>query len=72
MLWTWLSLVTSVIVLVNAQSNSSSCNVTTQYLADPPYDNYFYSDCNVDAQVVSTNDLRLAAQLDEGLSSVKC
>ena len=39
---------------VNAQSGGS-CNVTTQYLADPPYDNYFYSDCNIDAQVVVTS-----------------
>lgn len=38
--------------LASAQNGSSNaCNVTTQYLADPPYDNYFYSDCNVDAQV---------------------
>lgn len=44
--------------LAYAQSNStSSCNVTTQYLADPPYDNFFYSDCNVDAQVVVTSPL---------------
>ena len=38
------------------QSNSS-CNATTQYLSDPPYDNFFYSDCNVDAQVVITSPL---------------
>lgn len=39
------------------QAQSSDCNVTTQYLSDPPYDNYFYSDCNVDAQVVVTSPL---------------
>lgn len=33
------------------------CNITTQHLPDPPYDNYFYSDCNVDAQVVVTSPL---------------
>ncbi|KAK5095655.1 hypothetical protein LTS08_008049 [Lithohypha guttulata] len=44
--------------LASAQNGSSNaCNVTTQYLADPPYDNYFYSDCNVDAQVVVTSPL---------------
>lgn len=26
-------------------------------MSDPPYENYFYSDCNVDAQVVITNPL---------------
>jgi hypothetical protein len=26
-------------------------------LSDPPYENYFYSDCNIDAQVVVTNPL---------------
>lgn len=41
--------------LVFAQSDE--CNVTMQYLSDPPYDNYFYSDCNVDAQVVVTSPL---------------
>ena len=40
---------------IAAQSNSSSCNITTQHLPDPPYDNYFYSDCNVDAQVLTTS-----------------
>lgn len=30
---------------------------TIQYLTDPPYINYFYSDCNVQAQVVVTSPL---------------
>ncbi|KAM0811648.1 putative Glycogen debranching enzyme [Seiridium cardinale] len=42
--------------LVYAQSGGD-CAVTTQYLPDPPYDNYFYSDCHVDAQVVITSPL---------------
>lgn len=53
MQWLGLTVFTILTAVVNAQSNSSSCNVTTQYLADPPYNNFFYSDCNVDAQVVS-------------------
>lgn len=34
-----------------------SCPVITQQLSDPPYENYFYSDCNTDAQVVVTSPL---------------
>jgi hypothetical protein len=30
---------------------------TTQHLPDPPYQNYFYSDCHVDAQAVVTSPL---------------
>lgn len=48
-------LVLTLLGLVHAQS--SNCNITTQYLTDPPYDNYFYSDCHVDAQVVVTSPL---------------
>ena len=35
----------------------TSCSgaATTQHLSDPPYENYFYSDCHVDAQVVITS-----------------
>lgn len=52
---------------IEAQNTSTSTSVpgndvptctsapTTQYLADPPYSNYFYSDCHVDAQAVVTN-----------------
>lgn len=44
--------------LVSAQTNSSSqCIPRTQHLSDPPYENYFYSDCNTDAQVVVTSPL---------------
>ncbi|MCJ1478326.1 hypothetical protein MMC13_007004 [Lambiella insularis] len=32
-----------------------SAAATTQHLSDPPYDNFFYSDCHVDAQVVVTS-----------------
>lgn len=35
----------------------TSCPITTQHLSDPPYEDYFYSDCNVDAQVVVTSPL---------------
>ncbi|CAM1505944.1 Fc.00g115810.m01.CDS01 [Cosmosporella sp. VM-42] len=38
-------------------NSSTSCRVTTQHLSDPPYENYFYSDCNVDAQAVITSPL---------------
>ena len=34
-----------------------SCSVITQQLSDPPYENYFHSDCNTDAQVVVTSPL---------------
>jgi hypothetical protein len=37
--------------------NSGSCPAVTQHLTDPPYDNYFYSDCNSDSQVVVTSPL---------------
>jgi hypothetical protein len=37
------------------QSNNSSA--VTQALSDPPYENYFYSDPDVDAQVVVTSPL---------------
>ena len=41
---------------VAAQTNSS-CQARVQHLSDPPYDNYFYSDCNTDAQAVITSPL---------------
>ncbi|EXJ59025.1 hypothetical protein A1O7_06456 [Cladophialophora yegresii CBS 114405] len=37
--------------------NSRSCPAVTQHLTDPPYDNYFYSNCNSDSQVVVTSPL---------------
>lgn len=53
------ALLLSSILQTLAQTNSSntSCQVTTQYLSDPPYENYFYSDCRVDAQAVITSPL---------------
>ncbi|KIW91128.1 uncharacterized protein Z519_08022 [Cladophialophora bantiana CBS 173.52] len=35
----------------------NSCPAVTQHLTDPPYDNYFYSDCHSDSQVVVTSPL---------------
>ena len=37
----------------------SSCSTppTTLQLSDPPYENYFYSDCHIDAQAVVTSPL---------------
>lgn len=37
--------------------NSSSCRAVTQHLSDPPYENYFHSDCNSDTQAVITSPL---------------
>lgn len=53
------SLFLGLVSLTVAQSSgaNSSCQVTTQHLSDPPYENYFYSDCNVDAQTVVTSPL---------------
>lgn len=52
-------LLISSILQTLAQTNNSnaSCQVTTQHLSDPPYENYFYSDCHVDAQTVITSPL---------------
>lgn len=41
-------------VFVFAQGN---CPAVTQHLSDPPYENFFYSDCNSDTQVVVTSPL---------------
>ena len=53
------ALLLSIVASVLAQNNSSnaSCQATTQHLSDPPYENYFYSDCHVDAQTVITSPL---------------
>ncbi|KAG8405831.1 hypothetical protein J3458_021764 [Metarhizium acridum] len=40
-----------------SSSSASSCQPRTQHLSDPPYENYFYSDCSVDAQAVVTSPL---------------
>ena len=36
---------------------AQSCPITTQYLVSGPYQNYFYSDCQVQAQAVVTSPL---------------
>lgn len=46
----------------DSQSSSSisswpACSARTQHLSDPPYQDYFYSDCHVDAQAVVTSPL---------------
>ncbi|KAL7816057.1 hypothetical protein V8C44DRAFT_308091 [Trichoderma aethiopicum] len=38
-------------------NDSSSCAARTLHLSDPPYQDYFYSDCHVDAQAVVTSPL---------------
>jgi hypothetical protein len=40
-----------------SNSSSSACSARTQHLSDPPYQDYFYSDCHVDAQAVVTSPL---------------
>jgi hypothetical protein len=40
-----------------AQKSGSHPNATTLYMSDPPYENYFYSDRNVAAQLVVTSPL---------------
>ncbi|KAJ6036622.1 hypothetical protein N7540_000901 [Penicillium herquei] len=49
------------------RSNAPLCSnsASTFSLSDPPYDNYFYSDCNVAAQVVVTSPLS-----DSNLSTI--
>ncbi|EHY55739.1 hypothetical protein HRR80_005459 [Exophiala dermatitidis] len=37
--------------------SSGSCQAVTQHLSDPPYENYFYSDCHGDTQAVVTSPL---------------
>ncbi|PHH92628.1 hypothetical protein CDD83_6555 [Cordyceps sp. RAO-2017] len=43
--------------LHQTEPSSLACERRTQHLADPPYQNYFYSDCNVDVQAVVTSPL---------------
>ncbi|EGX94138.1 putative lipoprotein [Cordyceps militaris CM01] len=45
------------LLAATAVASTSSCAATTLHLPDPPYDNYFYSDCHVDAQAVITSPL---------------
>lgn len=59
----WLLLVScsSSVTAQSADSNSNSpaaaCSARTLHLSDPPYQDYFYSDCHVDAQAVVTSPL---------------
>lgn len=39
-------------------SNTSCSQPTTQHLSAPPYENYFYSDCNSASQVVVTSPIQ--------------
>lgn len=48
---------TQFLALSGSANTSSSCKVTKQHLGDPPYQNYFYSDCHSAAQVVVTSPL---------------
>lgn len=41
----------------NSNSSPPACSARTQHLSDPPYQDYFYSDCHVDAQAVVTSPL---------------
>jgi hypothetical protein len=40
-----------------ASSADKNCTSTSFHLSDPPYENYFYSNCNTSAQVVVTSPL---------------
>ena len=59
MLWFAAALVLGVVpgVVAVGQSCVSACEKQTQHLPDPPYQNYFYSDCHVNAQAVVTSPL---------------
>ncbi|KAK2589716.1 hypothetical protein QQS21_012607, partial [Conoideocrella luteorostrata] len=55
---TLLAILPAVLVgVVSAANSTSSCQPRVQHLSDPPYENYFYSDCHVDAQAVVTSPL---------------
>ncbi|KAH6876373.1 hypothetical protein B0T10DRAFT_448540, partial [Thelonectria olida] len=57
MLLSYLTLLGIVSLTFAGSKSETSCSVITQHLSDPPYENYFYSDCNVDAQTVVTSPL---------------
>lgn len=42
---------------VMATATGTACPETTQWLSDPPYEDYFYSDCHSASQVVVTSPL---------------
>ncbi|KAK1255632.1 hypothetical protein MKX07_007891 [Trichoderma sp. CBMAI-0711] len=58
-------LITSLLLLVSCgnaalhslSNDTTSCSARTLHLSDPPYQDYFYSDCHVDAQAVVTSPL---------------
>ncbi|KAL8691257.1 MAG: hypothetical protein Q9218_003478 [Villophora microphyllina] len=45
--------------IITSENDAPACSSipTRQHLSDPPYENYFYSDCNVAAQVVLTSPI---------------
>ena len=45
------------LALLALQVTAQTCQITTQHISSPPYENYFYSDCHVDAQAVVTSPL---------------
>ncbi|KAH0497570.1 hypothetical protein TgHK011_004867 [Trichoderma gracile] len=57
--------ITSLLLLVSygcvtvdsLRNATSSCSARTLHLSDPPYQDYFYSDCHVDAQAIVTSPL---------------
>ncbi|RFU81149.1 glycogen debranching enzyme [Trichoderma arundinaceum] len=60
LLTSWMLLASYSIATASSAHNSkpsSACSARTQHLSDPPYQDYFYSDCHVDAQAVVTSPL---------------
>lgn len=51
-----LTLLSSHVIAAN-QDTTPNCDCRVQHLSDPPYDNFFYSDCNADTQTVVTSPL---------------
>ncbi|KAF4966822.1 hypothetical protein FSARC_5537 [Fusarium sarcochroum] len=52
----FIAVLLAVLYFALAQS-AQPCSAVSQHLSDPPYENYFFSDCNTDAQVVVTSPL---------------
>ncbi|CAH0024692.1 unnamed protein product [Clonostachys rhizophaga] len=57
MMLSYATLLLGAVSLGYAFDSKKSCSVITQQLSDPPYENYFYSDCHVDTQIVITSPL---------------
>ncbi|KAK7214151.1 hypothetical protein V2G26_021329 [Clonostachys chloroleuca] len=57
MMLSYVTLLLGAVSLGYASDSNESCPAITQHLSDPPYENYFYSDCHVDAQSVITSPL---------------